>query len=88
MSYPTARTDELDAAETAICEIGSHFWFSGLTLEWQKFLVANTVETFDHYEVTMEKAAQKLFEFYVETVRAYPEAKTMNPWKENLPIGS
>ncbi len=86
MSYPTPRSDELDAAKTALLKIGSHLWFSGLTLEWQKFLVSNTIEAFDQYQVTMEQAAQKLIEFYVETVQAYPKAKAMNPWKENLPI--
>ena len=86
MSNPTPNSDEFEAAETAIRKIGSHLWFGDLTPEWQGFLVANTVETFDQYEVTMDQAAQKLIEFYVEIVQAYPEAKTMNPWDENLPI--
>jgi len=86
MSARTLNNNEFEAAETAIRNIGSHLWFGGLTSEWQDFLVSKTVETFDQYEVTMDLAAQKLIEFYVEIVQAYPEAKTMNPWEENLPI--
>jgi len=86
MSDPIPDNNEFEAAENAIRKIGSHLWFGGLTPEWQDFLVSNTVETFDQYEVTMDQAAQKLIEFYVEIAQAYPEAKTMNPWEENLPI--
>jgi hypothetical protein len=86
MSDSTLNSNEFEAAETAIRKIGSHSWFNGLTPEWQDFLVSNTVETFGQYEVTIDQAAQKLIEFYVEIAQAYPEAKTMNPWEENLPI--
>ncbi len=86
MSYPTPKSDEFKVAETAIHKIGSHLWFSDLTPEWQKFLVSNAVGIFEQYEVTMDQAARKVIEFYVEIVQAYPEAKTMNPWVENLPI--
>jgi len=86
MSDPTSNNSEFEAAETAICRIGSDSWFSGLTPEWQGFLVSNTVKTFDQYQVTLDQAAQKLIEFYVEMIQAYPEAETMNPWEENLPF--
>jgi hypothetical protein len=86
MADLTPNNNEFEAAETALRKIGSHSWFGDLTPEWQGFLVSNTVDTFAHYEVTMDQAAQKLIEFYVEIIQAYPEAKTMNPWEENLPI--
>jgi len=75
MSAPTPNTSAFAAAESAICKLGSHYWFSGLTREWQDFLVSKTVETFNQYQVTMDQAAQKLIEFYVEITQAYPEAK-------------
>jgi hypothetical protein len=86
MSDPSLNDNEFEAAETAIRKIGSHLWFGCLTPEWQDFLVSHTAETFDQYQITMDQAAQKLIEFYVEIVQAYPEAKTMNPWEENLPV--
>jgi len=85
MSDPTPKSNEFKAAEMAIRKIGSQSWFDGLTPEWHDFLVSKTVETFGQYEVTMDLAAQKLIEFYVEIVQAYPEAKTMNPGEEHLP---
>lgn len=86
MSDPSLNNNEFEAAETAIRKIASHLWFCGLTPEWQDFLVSKTVETFDQHEVTMDLAAQKLIEFYVEIVQACPEAKTMNPWEESVPL--
>ena len=80
MSYPTPKSDELEVAETAIRKIGSHLWFSDLTPEWQKFLVSNAVQTFEQYEVTMDQAARKMIEYYVEIVQDYPEPKKMNTW--------
>ena len=74
-----------EAAEKAICRLASDPWFRDLTPHWQDFLVSQTVETFNRYEVTVEQAAQKLIEFYVEVTLDHPEAKAMNPWKERLP---
>ena len=84
MSDPISNEDQLDAAEHAIRKIGSDPWFADLTPDWQRFLVSHTVETFGRYEVTMEQAAQKLIEFYVEITLDYPEAKSMNPWEARL----
>ena len=85
MTDTISKGSEFAAAEKAIREIGSDPWFDGLTPEWRDFLVSNTVETFKKYEVTLDQAAQKLIEFYVEISFTYPEAKTMNPWESNIP---
>jgi hypothetical protein len=85
MSDPISYNNEFEAAEKAIRNLGSNSWFGDLTSHWQDFLVSHTVETFNRYEVTMDQAAQKLIEFYVEITLTCPEAKTMNPWEARLP---
>ena len=85
MSDAIPNNDELEAAEKAIRNLGSNSWFGDLTPPWQDFLVSHTVETFKRYEVTMDQAAQKLIEFYVEITLTYPETKTINPWDARLP---
>ena len=84
MNDPTPSDSQLKAAEKAIRKIGSNSWFGTLTPDWQRFLVSHTVETFVQYELTMDQAAQKLIEFYVEITLEYPEAKTTNPWEARL----
>ena len=81
MSDPTPNDNQFEAAENAICKIGSNSWFGDLTPSWQRFLVSHTVETFGQYELTMDQAAQKLIEFYVEITLDYPEVKTIDPWE-------
>jgi hypothetical protein len=85
MSDPIPNDNEFEAAEKAIRNLGSNSWFGDLTPHWQDFLVSHTVETFKRYEVTMDQAAQKLIEFYVEMTVTHPEAKTLNPWEARLP---
>lgn len=84
MSDPTPNDNQLETAEKAIRKIGSDSWFGSLTPDWQRFLVSHTVETFGQYELTMDQAAQKLIEFYVEITLDHPEAKTINPWEARL----
>ena len=85
MSDPIRNNNAFADAEKAIRKIASDLWFGGLTPEWQDFLVSHTVETFKQYEVTLDQAAQKLIELYVEIIHAYPEAQTMDPRNANLP---
>ena len=76
---------EFADAKRAICSLASDSWFNDLTPDWQAFLVSHTVETLTQYEVTMEQAAQKLIEFYVEITASFPAAETMSPWEASLP---
>lgn len=87
MSDTTPGQIGLQDAEAAIRKLATDGWFDGLTIDWQRFLVANTLETYRQYDITLDQAAQKLIEFYVETIQTYPGAETMNPWEEMLPAG-
>ena len=66
MKEPIPNNNEFEAAELALRKGGSNLWFSGLSEEWQEFLVANTVETFDSYELTMDEAAVNMIRIYQE----------------------
>lgn len=81
MAEPEPKNNEFDAAEKELRKIGSNMWFSGLNDEWQGFLIANTVEHFDTYEVTMNQAAQSLINVFQKLVNANPEILQQNPWK-------
>jgi hypothetical protein len=85
MSEPTPNNNEFDAAEKALRNIGSNLWFSGLSDEWQDFLIANTVETFDTYELSLDQAAQRLINFFQKVVSARPDLLELDPWKELPP---
>lgn len=49
--------NEFGAAEQALRKIGSNLWFGGLPEELQYYLVSNTVECFDTWDISMEQAA-------------------------------
>lgn len=51
MTEPIPCNNEFEAAEKALRDIGSNLWFGGLSEEWQDFLVSNTVECFDNYQL-------------------------------------
>ena len=84
MNDTTPNDSQSEAAEKAIRKIASDLWFGDLSTDWQHFLISHTVETVGEYGVTMDQAAQKLIEFYVEITLDFPEAKTMNPWAARL----
>jgi len=72
--------NEFEAAETALRKIGSNLWFGGLTEKWQEFLVSNTVEIFDTYELTLEQAANQMIEMFQQLVSADPSLLDKDPW--------
>lgn len=80
MAKPIPGNNEFEAAEKALRAIGSNLWFGGLSDEWQDFLVSNTVECFDNYELSMEEAANALIGIYQKLVRADPSILQSNPW--------
>jgi hypothetical protein len=81
MAEAEPNNNEFDTAEKELRKIGSNLWFSGLDDEWQDFLIANTGEYFDTYEVTMDQAARSLINVFQKLVNANPEILHQNPWK-------
>jgi len=76
--------NEFKAAENALRDIGSNLWFGGLSEEWQDFLVSNTVECFDNYQVTMQDAAKAIIGIYQQMVNADPSILQSNPRTTNI----
>ncbi|OOE60285.1 hypothetical protein BZG13_00370 [Salinivibrio sp. ML323] len=83
MDDPLPHNNELSAAEKSLRRIGSNVWFGGLSEEWQDYLISHTVETFDTYDMSMEKAASVLIQAYQEMVRFQPAVLDVNPWLLN-----
>ena len=86
MKEPAENNNEFKSAEETLRKIGSNLWFSGLSEEWQDFLVSNTVEFFDTYEVSMHQAANKLISIYQVLVNADPSILQKNPWDTDIKI--
>lgn len=85
MKDPSPDNNEFAAAELALRKRGSNLWFSGLSEEWQEFLVANTVETFDSYQLTMDEAASNMIRIFQEIVANNPAVMDQNPWEVIVP---
>ena len=85
MKEPIPDNNEFAAAELALRKGSSNLWFSGLSEEWQEFLVANTVETFDSYQLTMDEAASNMIRIYQEIVAKNPAIIDQNPWEVIVP---
>lgn len=86
MTEPMVDNNEFETAEQALRKIGSHLWFGGLSEEWQDFLVSNTVECFDTYEVSMHQAANAIIGIYQEMVLSDPSILQINPWDANVKL--
>ncbi|WP_067515893.1 hypothetical protein [Endozoicomonas ascidiicola] len=84
MSEPLPGNNELYAAEQALRKIGSNVWFSGLSDEWQDFLISNTVEHFDTYELSMHEAAMIMIQVFQKLIGNNPELLQLNPWETVL----
>jgi hypothetical protein len=84
MTETLPNNNEFNAAEVALRKIGSNLWFGGLTDEWQDFLVSNTVETFDTYELSIDQAAQKMIEVFQQLLAADPSLLNKNPWETKV----
>ena len=84
MTEPVPRNNEFGAAEEALRKAGSNLWFGGLSKEWQDFLIYNTVECFDNYEVNMLEAATWILDIYKKMVSADPGILQSNPWNTNM----
>ncbi|WP_028765121.1 hypothetical protein [Shewanella colwelliana] len=52
--------NEFGEAEKALRKIGSNLWFSGLPKDLQDYLVSNTVECFDTWDMSIEQAATQV----------------------------
>lgn len=76
--------NEFEAAERALRSAGSNLWFSGLSDEWQDFLVSNTVEHFDTYVISIEQAANQMLQVYHQLVAGNPEILDQNPWEVTI----
>lgn len=85
MKDPIPNNNEFEAAELTLRKGASNLWFSGLSEEWQEFLVANTVETFDNYQLSMDEAASNMIRIYQEIVAKNPAAMDQNPWEVIVP---
>jgi hypothetical protein len=85
MKEPIPNNNELEAAKEALRKGASNLWFGGLSEEWQEFLVANTVEIFDSYQLSMAEAASRMIRIYQEIAAKNPEAMDQNPWEVILP---
>ena len=86
MTEPIPGNNEFEAAEKALRDIGSNLWFGGLSEEWQDFLVSNTVECFDNYELTMQEAANAIIGIYQQLVSSDPSILQSNPWDTNIKL--
>jgi hypothetical protein len=84
MNEPIPSNNEFNAAEKALRRIGSNLWFGGLSEEWQDFLVSNTVECFDNYQVTMQEAANLIIGKYQQIVNSNPSILQLNPYNANI----
>lgn len=84
MKEPIPNNNEFEAAEHALRKIGSNLWFSGLSEEWQDFLVSNTVEHFDTYQVSMQEAASSMIKVIQDLLEKHPEILQQNPWDTNI----
>ncbi len=84
MTEPILGNNEFKAAEQALRDRGSNLWFGGLSEEWQDFLVSNTVECFDNYQVTMQEAANAIIGIYQQMVNSDPDILQSNPWNTNI----
>lgn len=84
MKEPTPGNNEFKVAEKALRDIGSNLWFGGLSDEWQDFLVSNTLECFDSYQVTMQEAANAIIGIYKQMVNSDPSILQSNPWNTNV----
>lgn len=80
MSEPIQNNNEFQLAEKALRDIGSNLWFGGLSDEWQDFLVSNTLEFFDNYDVTIQEAANAMIGVYQQLVSNDPSILESNPW--------
>lgn len=58
--------NEFEEAEKALRKTGSNVWFSGLPEELQYYLVSNTVECFDTWDMSMEQAATQVISAFQE----------------------
>jgi len=81
VNEPTPNNNESDAAEKALRNIGSNLWFGGLSDEWQDFLISNTVEHFDTYEVSMQDAATNMLKAIQVIISKNPDLLDQNPWQ-------
>jgi hypothetical protein len=84
MTEPVPGNNEFKAAEDALRKIGSNLWFGDVSDEWQDFLIFNTVECFDNYEVNILEAATSIINIYQKMVRADPGILQSNPWNTNM----
>lgn len=84
MTNPIHSNNEFKAAENSLKKIGSNLWFGGLSEEWQDFLISNTVDFFDSYEVSMDNAASNMIRVYQKLVTKNPELLVKNPWQATL----
>lgn len=84
MTAPTPSNNEFEAAEKALRDIGSNLWFGGLSDEWQDFLISNTVECFDNYQVSMQDAANAIISIYQTLVNTDPSILQSNPWDTEI----
>jgi hypothetical protein len=84
MTDPIANNNEFQSAEKALRDIGSNLWFGGLSEEWQDFLVSNTVECFDTYEMSMHQAANAIISIYKKIVNSDPNILQSNPWESEI----
>ena len=87
MADPTPGNNEFKAAEKALRDIGSNMWFSSLSDEWQDFLISNTVECFDNYQLTMQEAANSIIGIYQKLVSADRSILQSNPWDTTINFG-
>ena len=81
---PTPDNNEFKAAEDALRKLGSNLWFGGLPEQWKDFLISNTVDFFDSYEVSMEQAARELIRVYRELIAANPDILQEDPWASDI----
>lgn len=81
MEEPIPNNNEFKAAEHALRKIGSNLWFSALSDEWKDYLISNTLEHFDTYEISIHEAAKSMIGVYREVVSRNPELLEQNPWQ-------
>ncbi|MEM7782159.1 MAG: hypothetical protein AAF623_02315 [Planctomycetota bacterium] len=86
MTEPKPNNNEFKAAEEALRSVGSNLWFGGLSHVWQEFLVSNTVECFDTYQLTLREAASEIIGNYQKMVTANPSILQSDPRKTNIKI--
>ena len=75
-------SDEVDLfkeAESSLRRLGSNLWFGGLSEAWREFLILNTVDFFENYEVTMIQAAEEVIKLYRRVVSLDPAILRKDP---------